>query len=128
MTSEIRFFTAALVGLLFSQSILSALPLPPNRPALKKVHVGQDIELTTTNGSTVTGRVVGFDGCRIDLDSQASEIPCDQIKLVKIIKPKRVKTPAMASHLTGGTKVVVMVAVAVGLVVVLGVIAAKNTK
>ena len=59
---------------------------------------------------------------------RAVGIPGDRIKLIKIVKPRRVKSPAMASYLTGGTKVAVMVAVAVGLVVVLGIVAAKNTK
>ena len=122
-----RLSVAALVGMMLSQSVLSALPRPPS-PSLKKVHIGQDVEVTTIEGATVAGRVVSFDGCRIELDSQPSEIPCDRIKLVKIVKPRRVKSPAMASYLKGGTKVVVMIAVAVGLVVVLGIVAAKNTK
>ena len=119
---------AVLVGSMLSQSVLSAFQLPPNRSELNKVHVGREVELSTVDGATLVGRVVAFDGCRIELDSQLSEIHCDRIRAVKIIQPKRLKSPAMASHLTGGTKVVVLVAVAVGLVLVLGIVAAKNTR
>ena len=111
---------------------IRSLGLPTSSKSLSarldKVHVGQDVELTTVDGNTLAGRVIALDGCRIELDSQQSEIHCDRIKLVKVVKRKRVKSPAMASHLTGGTKVVALVAVAVGLVVVLGIVAAKNTK
>ena len=128
MTSKMRLFTAALIGLMFSQTVLPANPLPSNRTGLTKVRVGQDIEVTTVEGEAVLGRVVTFDGCRIQLDSRQSEIDCAQIKIVKIIKAKRTKSPALASHLTGGTKAVVMVAIAVGLVLVIGIVSAKNTR
>lgn len=90
-----RLLSVILAGTIFAQSIAWAIPRPPYQPQLTSVRVGRHVKITMDGGEIIVGRVVAFDGCRVVLDSQPSEIECDRIRSVESVKRKPAKPPRM---------------------------------
>ena len=124
---KMRLVSMTLAGMMFVQTALWAIPHSP--PELKRIRGGRQVKITTVDGDIAVGRVSEFDGCRVRLDSEPADIECGQIRSVEVVKqPKPARPPRMASSLTGTSKAILLVAGAAAMVLVLGLIAAHNTK
>jgi len=124
-----RLLSIILAAVICTESVaLAGLQKHPP-PGLNKVRVGRDVKIRLFDGGTLSGRVVSFNGCDLEIDSEVSPVDCAQISSVEVVRPRRTqRPPTLASGLTPLGKGLVTVAVAAGIIITLGLIAAHNTK
>lgn len=92
---------------------------------LSKIPIHSDIEVKLLSGSRIRGELLAFDQKEVTISGQAAPIPLTSIRAVKRLRNSSGSRWNPVWGIGGSWKIA---AVGAGIVLVLGIIAAKNTR